>query len=250
MLNYKIEGDGSPLLLCHGFGISFNIWKELSPILCEHFRLVTVELPGIGSSPLPPPGRPYLVTAVEELEALRVSLKIPCWSVLGYSSGSRVAEAYLQTHGNRVERAIFLSPAYVSKGKASGLRIAIEVDKHFPSLCNWVLTGSRIRFLIRLLAFNLHRDPSVAEWYAEISSQRLESLKDTLRSLPDGGARPFVLPDQISGLFIWGSKDWITANPHKPSARDVIIQGNHGAPQTSANAVAESILTHMANLSG
>ena len=46
-----------PLLLVHGFGISFNIWKELLPLLCPYFTLVMVELPGIGESPMPRPGR-------------------------------------------------------------------------------------------------------------------------------------------------------------------------------------------------
>ncbi len=245
MLNYQIEGNGPALLLIHGFGISFNIWKELRPTLCEHFRLVTVELPGIGRSPPPPSTRPYLAEVVDELESLRVQLNIPCWSILGYSSGSRVAEAYLQTHTRRVEAAIFLCPAYVTRGKAIGLRIAIRVDAHLPAMGDWVLTNWRIRFLVRLLAFNLHRDPAVDQWVAEISSQPVDILKETLRSLPDGGARPFAFPDQIPVLFIWGSKDWITATPRKPSSWDVVIPADHSAPQTSASAVAESILSFM-----
>lgn len=243
MLNYKIEGEGPPLLLCHGFGISFNIWKELSPILRKRIQLVIVELPGIGSSPIPPAGESYLSRAVEELELLRSYLNIPRWTVLGYSSGSRVIEAYLQIHGIRVERAIFLCPAYVSKGTADGLRIAISLDKNYPSLGNYVLTGSRIRFLIRLLAFNLRHNPQVDKWYREISTQPMEILKETLRLLPEGGAHKFVVPDQIPALFIWGNRDWITANPHPPCGRDVIIEATHSAPQTSADEVAKNILT-------
>jgi pimeloyl-ACP methyl ester carboxylesterase len=245
MLNYQIEGDGPPLLLIHGFGISFNIWKEISPILRDRFTLVTVELPGIGCSPLPPDVRPYLTAAVEELDLLRASLNLPRWSVLGYSSGSRVAEAYLQTHRDRVDRAIFLCPAHVTQGKATGLRIASLVDEHLPALGNMVLSGWRIRFLIRLLAFNLRRDPAVELWYAEITSQPVEILKKTLRSMPDGGACPFKLPNQIPVLFIWGSKDWITATPRRLSVRDVVIQANHSAPQTSAHTTAESILSFL-----
>jgi pimeloyl-ACP methyl ester carboxylesterase len=245
MLNYKIEGDGPPLLLCHGFGISFNIWKELRPLLEKSFTLISVELPGIGRSPRPPSSQAYLDFAVKELESLREFLDIPLWSVLGYSSGSRVAEAYFQAHGDRVERGIFLCPAYVANSRAIGLRIAKKMDEHIPSLGDWVLTGIRIRFLIRLLGFNLRRHPAVDAWFMEISSQPVEILKETLRSLPEGGARPFSVPCQIPVLFIWGSEDWITANPRIPSSRDVFIRANHSAPQTSAPAVVESILTFM-----
>ena len=250
MLNYRIEGDGPPLLLLHGFGISFNIWTELTPLLRGRFSLVTVELPGIGLSPLPPPtdtsaalsASPYLAAAVDALDSLRASLGLPRWSVIGYSSGSRVAEAYLQAHPDRVERVVFLAPAYTSKDKAFGLRVASRVDACFPFLGDWVLSGWRIRFLIRLLGFNLQRHPFVPAWYAEITSQPVEVLKETLRSMPDGGARPFEVPTQIPALFVWGREDLITAAPRKPSACDVVIHANHSMPQTRSYQALAAIL--------
>jgi pimeloyl-ACP methyl ester carboxylesterase len=242
MLNYRIDGDGPPLLLLHGFGISFNIWTDLSPRLCGHFKLVTVELPGIGLSPVPPPTGPYLVAAVDALDSLRASLAIPRWSVIGYSSGSRVAEAYAQSHADRVERAIFICPAHTTADKALGLRIASKVDAHFPALGNWVLSGWRIRFLIRLLGFNLHADKRVPAWYTEITSQPVDVLKATLRSMPNGGECPITIPDQIPSLFVWGREDLITATPRKPLSRDVVIHANHSMPQTKACEVAEIVL--------
>ena len=242
MLNYRIDGDGPPLLLLHGFGISFNIWTELAPRLCGHFKLVTVELPGIGLSPVPPLSGPYLAAAVDALDSLRDSLAIPRWSVIGYSSGSRVAEAYLQTHAERVERAVFLCPAQVNTHRARGLQLAARMDARFPRAGNWVLSGWRLRFLIQLLGFNLRADKRVPAWFAEITSQPVDVLKATLRSLPEGGARPFDLPEGIPSLFIWGREDLITATPRKPSARDALIHATHSMPQTSTREAAEIIL--------
>lgn len=242
MLNHRIDGDGPPLLLLHGFGISFNIWTELAPRLLGHFTLVTVELPGIGLSPLPPHSGPYLAAAVDALDSLRASLAIPRWRVLSYSSGTRVAEAYLQSCALRVERAVFLCPAQTSLPKAHGLRAASMLDERRPALGNWILSGWRIRFLIHLLAFNLRPDPRLPAWFAEIASQPVDVLKTTLRSLPDFGARPFDLPAGIPALFIWGREDLISAAPRHPSARDVLIHGTHSAPQTSAQEVGEITL--------
>lgn len=242
MLNYRIDGDGPPLLLLHGFGISFNIWTDLAPRLRAHFKLVTVELPGIGRSPVPPLSRPYLAAAVDALDSLRDSLAIPRWSVIGYSSGSRVAEAYLQSHAERVERAVFLCPAQTVPFKAAGLRMGIRLDAKYPQPGNWILSGWRIRFLIHLLGFNLRPNDKVPAWFAEITSQPMNVLKETLRSMPEGGARPFDLPVEIPALFIWGREDWITATPRKPSARDALIHATHAAPQTSPRDVADVIL--------
>lgn len=241
-LNYRIGGDGPPLLLLHGFGISFHIWTDLSPLLRDHFTLVTVELPGIGRSPLPPPAQPYLAAAVDALDSLRDFLAIPRWNILGYSSGSRVAEAYLHAHAERVERVAFLCPAVTAPFKAAGLRAAIRFDAKFPQLGNWVLSGARLRFLIHLLGFNLWPSDKLSAWFDEITSQPVDILKETLRSMPEGGARPFDVPAEIPALFVWGREDWITATPRKPSARDVLIHANHSMPQMKAREVADVVL--------
>ena len=240
MLNYRMDGDGPPLLLLHGFGISFNIWTNLTPLLRDHFTLVTVELPGIGLSPLPP--GPYLAAAVDALDSLRAHLAIPRWSVLSYSSGTRVADAYLQCHAENVARAVFLCPAQTASMKASGLRVASSMDERFPQAGNWVLSGWRLRFLIQLLGFNLQRDPRIAAWFDEISSQPVDVLKATLRSLPDFGASPIVVPAHIPALFVWGSRDLITATPRKSSTRDLVIPATHAMPQTNPHEVGDALI--------
>lgn len=247
MLSYRVEGEGSPLLLCHGFGISFNIWTELVPLLRDQFKLVIVELPGIGASPVPLVGTSYPVAATQMLESLRAFLDIPRWSMLGYSSGSRVVEAYVQAYPDRIHRSIFLCPAYVNRKKATGLRIAIYVDHFFPSLGNWILSGKRLHYLIRLLAFNLASNSRERAWHREISAQPLAILKETLRSMPGNGARGFQVPASVPALFLWGNEDWITKNPRSVTASDLIIHANHSAPQTSASEVAGCILDFMKN---
>lgn len=242
MLNYRIHGDGPPLVLLHGFGISFNIWNGLRPLLVDHFTCIEVELPGIGLSPLPLPDSSYPAAAVDALDSLRNSLALPRWSVLGYSSGSRIAEAYLQTNPARVERAVFLCPARTSADKAFGLRVASAIDMRFPQLGTWTLSGWRIRFLIHLLGFNLRRHSPVDAWRDEIISQPVDILKATLRSMPEGGSRPFEFPDSIPALFVWGKEDWITATPKRPSRREVIIHADHSMPQTKTKEAAEMIV--------
>ncbi|MEZ4836317.1 MAG: alpha/beta fold hydrolase [Caldilineaceae bacterium] len=61
-LSYRIVGEGPPLLLLHGFGISYNIWQALVPLLHSHFQLILVELPGIGASPPLPAQTLYYVS--------------------------------------------------------------------------------------------------------------------------------------------------------------------------------------------
>ena len=205
-----------------------------------------MELPGIGLSPRPLRDSSYPVEAVDALDSLRDSIGLPRWSVLGYSSGSRVAEAYLQTHPDHVERAIFLCPMHTFADKALALRVASIVDARFPAFGTWVLSGWRIWFLIHLLGFNLHRYAPVDAWYEEIASQPVDILKATLRSMPEGGSRPFDVPNQIPTLFVWGREDLVTTTPKRPSSRDVVIHANHSMPQTRVGEVAEILLSFFA----
>lgn len=239
-LNYRSEGSGPALLLVHGFGISFDIWQNLLPLLSPHFTLVMVELPGIGGSPMPEAGRAYLDAAADGIEMARLAARIDQWDVLGYSSGSRAAEAYIRKYPQGVRRAVFLCPLRVGPVKAFALRLCLGLDRIVPEFGNHVLRGASLRFLISLLGFNLRRDPHADEWYARISGAPLEALKETIRSLPAFGSRPFEVP--VSAVFIWGDVDLVPRRPRRPQGGDRVIHANHAAPVLSAAQVAAAIL--------
>lgn len=246
-MSVQVEGQGPPLLLVHGFGISFNIWRSLLPRLSPHFTLVMPELPGIGASALPPARAHYLQAAAQALRGLRRELGVSQWSVLGYSSGSRVAEAYLNLDAEAVQRAVLLCPLKAPLSAAMGLRFCLWLDSRWSRTGDFILSGSRLDFLIRLLAFNLRPHPLSAEWMREISACRPETLKRTLHSLPAGGGRPFQLPN-VPALMVWGKHDWISVPPRRPGPRDRLVNSNHSAPVTAAGEVAEAILPFLARV--
>src|SRR6266436_5669670 len=44
------EGDGTPVLLVHGFGGDLNTWMFTQPVLAEGRRVIALDLPGHGGS--------------------------------------------------------------------------------------------------------------------------------------------------------------------------------------------------------
>lgn len=241
LVNYKVVGQGPPLLLIHGFGVTFSVWDQLAPALSTYFQLIMVELPGLGQSPAPDPNRPYYETCPDALEELRAHLGFEQWAVLSYSSGARAGEAYARRFPQRVSRAVFLCPAEVSGLRPLGLDLAVRVDQLWPRLGDWALSSWRMHLLVIALAFNGRRHWLAAEWAREIKAQSLPTLKSTLRDLPRGRRSNFSLPD-LPSLVVWGQRDLLTPRPRRPRTFDLIIPADHSAPVRAAPVVAAAIL--------
>jgi pimeloyl-ACP methyl ester carboxylesterase len=50
------RGDGPPLVLLPGIGLSRSTWAPVIPALAEQFDVIAFDLPGVGDSPPLPPG--------------------------------------------------------------------------------------------------------------------------------------------------------------------------------------------------
>ncbi len=239
-LNYRVEGQGPALLLVHGFGISFNIWREMLPFLTPHFTVVALELPGIGASPLPPEGSDYLEVAVSGIEALRERLGIENWSVLGYSTGSRIAEAYIRADTAPVCRAMFLCPLLIDQHKDRALKFGLRLDSRSPGFGRWILSGWRLKWLISWLGFNFEPDPRSAGWYAEISAVPLPILKDTIRTASRSVSNAFSV--FVPYMMIWGDHDLVPLTPRKAGEHDAFVHGRHAAPVESEEEIARIVV--------
>jgi pimeloyl-ACP methyl ester carboxylesterase len=239
VLNYRVVGNGPPLLLVHGFGISFNIWQNLLPLLCPYFTLVMVELPGIGKSPMPAGGGDYLPRTVEALENIRRVLGFETWNVLGYSTGTRIVEAYAKSCPENIYRVIFLCPLIVEDLKIILLRLCFWVDGFMPATIPWLLRGSQLKFLILLLGFSLQSDPLIDEWQSEIGSCPVLVLKETARMIIPIGTEPFFAPVPFSS--IWGDMDIVPKKPRNPRQNDHFIHANHAAPLLASNEISKIV---------
>ncbi len=241
MLSYRVAGAGPPLLLIHGWGVTFNVWQNLAPRLGRHFQLIMIELPGLGNSPRPDPARPYYVVCADAIDALRQALGLEQWAVLSYSSGTRAAEAYLQRYPARVSRAAFLCPAYAAGPRGLALKTVLGLDRRWPAFGDWVVSGWRVNQLILWLAFNGRWQPYTGDWQREIGGQRPDSLKLTLSAMPQSAGAPFQLPP-VPSLFAWARQDVLVSGPRRLGPGDCWVPGNHSAPLTEAEAVAEAVL--------
>ncbi|HEY4032946.1 MAG TPA: alpha/beta hydrolase [Ktedonobacteraceae bacterium] len=239
MLCYRRAGNGTPLLLIHGWGVTYAIWQNLAPLLTPYFQLIMIELPGVGGSQEVDPDKPYYQACAEAIEEVRQELGIKQWSILAYSSGTRAAEAYLQCYPQSISQAVFLCPIYLQEIWAFFLHL-LETTRP-QTLTQWIFSDWRLYSLIRAIGFNWKRHTYTHVWKNEIELQSLNILVRSLCEMPGNGSAPFELP-AIPTLFIWGKYDALVKRPRRPRANDVMIPANHSAPMLAAPRVSEVVI--------
>ncbi|MEP2773050.1 MAG: alpha/beta hydrolase [Fulvivirga sp.] len=88
-IHFTDEGEGFPLLFIHGFCETHEMWDDFKIPFLKDFRVITVDLPGFGNSPLPDGGF-TLADIADVLADFLDSLNIKQVVVVGHSLGGYV----------------------------------------------------------------------------------------------------------------------------------------------------------------
>jgi pimeloyl-ACP methyl ester carboxylesterase len=98
---YQRLGEGSPLVLLHGYPLDHTIWEEVVPLLKDKFDLILPDLRGFGQSDLV---EEQYTTAemAADVAALLDELGIENTHIAGHSMGGYVALDFVRNHSKRV----------------------------------------------------------------------------------------------------------------------------------------------------
>jgi len=119
-LCYESRGEGYPVVLIHGLGLSMDMWRYQVPALAEGYRVIIFDNRGHGRSEKPP--GPYDMSMfVEDTRKLLDFLELDAVALIGLSMGGGIAQAFTLTHAERV-RALGLISASSERSGTSGAR--------------------------------------------------------------------------------------------------------------------------------
>jgi len=100
-LAYERRGQGTPLVLIHGYPLDHTIWDPVVPLLEKHFDLILPDLRGFGQSATTP--TPYLLADMAaDIAALLDFLKIEKAAIAGHSMGGYVTLAFARAYPGRL----------------------------------------------------------------------------------------------------------------------------------------------------
>jgi pimeloyl-ACP methyl ester carboxylesterase len=121
-LSYQVHGDGTPLVLAHGYGATLDMWSEQIGPFSEKRRVVVYDFRGHGRTEAPRDWSSYSVDDyVEDQRQLMDHLGIDSAYVGGLSMGGMIALQFALTYPERL-KALLLCDTAASNRRMEGLQ--------------------------------------------------------------------------------------------------------------------------------
>jgi pimeloyl-ACP methyl ester carboxylesterase len=197
-INYKIEGEGKPILILHGWGGSSDSWIKIIEGLKKDFLLICPDLPGFGKSSFPKfPWEldNYVFLVKKFIEALNLKKII----LIGHSFGGKIAIKFVSLFPEYVELLILCAPSGMRK--KSGFKQKVLLFFSFFG-----------NLLFKIKFFSSFKGRAQDFFYSLINSD-YRKTKGTMRetfkkivSVEVLDELPKILPKTY---IIWGEKDKI-----------------------------------------
>jgi pimeloyl-ACP methyl ester carboxylesterase len=113
LINVLDAGEGPALLFLHGLSGCWQNWLENIPHFAADHRVIAVDLPGFGASPMP--GDPISISGYARmLVALLDELGIDSVRIVGNSMGGFIGAEIAIRHPQRVRRLVLVAAAGLS----------------------------------------------------------------------------------------------------------------------------------------
>lgn len=112
-VNYVDVGSGPAVILVHGLSGNWMNWLENIPQLVREHRVIAIDLPGFGRSPLPQSAITIGLYA-DVLIALMHKLGLDTATLIGNSMGGQISAKLAIEHPELIDRLVLVSPAGVT----------------------------------------------------------------------------------------------------------------------------------------
>jgi 3-oxoadipate enol-lactonase len=248
-LVHRLHGpEGGPVVvLSNSLGTTQELWERQVPALAEHFRVLTYDHPGHGSSPLP--DLPCTVESLaRRLLTLLDQLGVERVSLCGVSLGGMVGMALALTAPERVERLVLAcTSAYLGPPEGWAERARIVRTEGLDAIADTVVG----RWFTPALA---REEPEiVARFRAMLAATPAEGYARCCEALGAWDAREAIAAIAAPVLVLAGEEDPATPVAHAEliasrvaGSRLVVLErAAHLANFEQADAFTAAVLEHL-----
>jgi 2-hydroxy-6-oxonona-2,4-dienedioate hydrolase len=213
---WRVWGVGEPLVLFHGGSGSWTHWIRNIPELSRHFELWVADIPGLGSSTMPP--QPWVPTTIADVVVAGLAEMLPPPARLrlaGFSFGGQIAGLTAARMGNRIRSLTLIGVA------ALGLR----ADPREPfAKVRFGMSAAEIAVVYRQnLAVLMFADPANIDALAvHLQAENIKRARFRSRPFAATDTLARALADVTAPLStIWGTRD-IIARPSLQVRLDIL----------------------------
>lgn len=257
-LYYEDHGEGTPVVLIHGWPLSGKSWEKQTAALIEAgYRVITYDRRGFGESSKPAGGYDD-ITLASDLNEVMTQLDLHNATLVGFSMGGVEVARYLEKYGTeRVSKAVFISavtpallqtthnPDGVDPSVFSDIRRGLAADR-YKFLTNFFSDFYNVGLFNQLISEEAVR----ASWNVASAASPLATVKCVDSWLMD--FRHALSTLEIPVLVIHGDSDKTV--PYAASGArmgdlikdchiKVIIGGPHGILWTHAEDVNQELVS-------
>jgi len=217
--NYVEMGEGPPLVLVHGLSGAWQNWLENIPHFARSHRVVAVDLPGFGASPMPP-WKISIPAYGRFLRDFCERLGIDRCSLVGNSMGGFIATELAISDPERVDELVLVSAAGITFARTRrepAMVLARLGWAAAPIAFRFHMAGI-MRPRLRRIAFQgVFHDPAALrpELLVEVTAPALRSpgYPDAITTLVGYDIRDRLAEIEVPTLVVWGRNDRIVPVP-------------------------------------
>jgi pimeloyl-ACP methyl ester carboxylesterase len=209
-------GSGPVLVFLHGLAGCWQNWLETIPEFARDHRVIALDLPGFGASPMPaqPISMPGYARLLDELF---VTLGVDSATLVGSSMGGFVACEFAIRYAAQVERLCLASPAGLSmehmrNERNQGLRARLENVLFFgtgwlASKSDRVVRSERLRraLLMLVAAYPERLSPQLV--IEQVRGAGKPGFNDALDAMTGYPLRDRLGEIGVPTLVVWGELD-------------------------------------------
>lgn len=196
-LNYIIEGQGSPIVVLHGWGANIDTIIPIVNILSEGYKVYALDLPGFGKSEEPKEvfgSYEYVKIVKEFLDEMGIEKA----SFVGHSFGGKLSIIFGVDYPDLVDKLVLIDSA--------GLIPKRGLDYYLK-----VYSFKALRWVYKNLFFWIKDEDRVKKFYEKFGSDDYQDSQGIMRKIlvrvVNENLRPLLKEIKAPTLLIWGEDD-------------------------------------------